>query len=84
MPGLDVLCTICPSSGKPHVIEIECDLWPEITYAGEKGYKGLKVTVTANPVDTEKLEKVKNNIRERYKELSTTPEGERGILSSYR
>ena len=63
--------------GKPHVLEIECDLWPEIKSgaAGGSGYKGLKVTVTANAIDMEKYGQVKENIRGRYKELSPTPMG---------
>ena len=32
--------------GKEHVIEIECDLWPTISYDGRvDGYKGLDVSV---------------------------------------
>ena len=61
------------TAGKPHTIEIECDLWPEITYAG--GYKNMEVTVNASPIDMEKYEQVKQNIRERYKELTDTPPG---------
>ena len=44
------------TAGKPHTIEIECDLWPEITYAG--GYKNMEVTVNAAPIDMEKYEQV--------------------------
>ena len=63
--------------GKPHVFEIECDLWPEIKYGsgGADGYKGLSVTVSAAAIDMEKYEQVKQNIRGRYKELSATPAG---------
>ena len=49
------------TSGKPHTIEIECDLWPEISYGS--GYKGLKVTATRVDVDTEKYDAVKKNIK---------------------
>lgn len=63
------------TGGKPHSIKIECDLWPEMVYAGSNGYKGLAVTVNKNPVDIEKLEKVKDSIRQRYKVLSDTPVG---------
>ena len=45
------------TAGKPHTIEIECDLWPEITYAG--GYKNMEVTVNAAPIDMEKYEQVR-------------------------
>jgi FKBP-type peptidyl-prolyl cis-trans isomerase (trigger factor) len=63
--------------GKPHTLEIECDLWPEIKYGSEgaTGYKGLKVTVQASAIDMEKYDQVKQNIRGRYKELSATPMG---------
>lgn len=63
--------------GKPHVFEIECDLWPEIKYGtgGADGYKGLSVTVSATAIDMEKYEQVKQNIRGRYKVLSETPLG---------
>jgi len=61
--------------GKSHIIEIECDLWPEINYAGDKGYKGLKVTVVKDQMDLDKIEKIKMNIRERYKILKSTPVG---------
>jgi Bacterial trigger factor protein (TF) len=46
-------------AGKPHVLEIECDLWPEIDY-GAKGYKGLTVTVNTSPIDMEKYAQVKD------------------------
>lgn len=61
------------TSGKPHTIEIECDLWPEISYGS--GYKGLQVTATKVDIDTEKYDAVKKNIKERYKELSPTEAG---------
>ena len=38
-------------------LQIECDLWPEITYAG--GYKNMEVTVNAAPIDMEKYEQVR-------------------------
>lgn len=60
------------TAGKPHVIEIECDIWPDITYSGENGYKGLKITVTKSDVDIEKFEKVKKSILERYRILTPT------------
>ena len=42
------------------MIDVECDLWPLITYGGgESGYKGLKVTVVKDLLDTEKMEKVR-------------------------
>ncbi len=40
-------------------VQVECDLWPEITYAGEKGYKGLKVSVPKAAFDDSKFEQVK-------------------------
>lgn len=55
------------TGGKPHVVDIECDLWPEITYSGTNGYKGLKVTASKSDIDLEKYEKVKKSILERYK-----------------
>ena len=61
------------TSGKPHTIEIECDLWPEISYGA--GYKGLHVTATKVNIDTQKYDAVKNNIMERYKELTPTEAG---------
>ena len=39
-----------------HNTQIECDLWPEISYGN--GYKGMEVTVSAAPVDMEKYEQV--------------------------
>lgn len=62
-------------AGKPHIMDIECDLWPEITYTGEGGYKNLQVTAVSSTIDMEKYEQVKQNIRERYKELAMTPAG---------
>lgn len=49
-------------------MEIECDLWPEINYKAP-GYKGLEVEVLqgGSELDLEKIEKVKQSIRERYK-----------------
>lgn len=44
--------------GKPHVVEVACDLWPTIKYEGEKGYKGLKVTVPTGPADSAKIDAV--------------------------
>jgi hypothetical protein len=41
--------------GKPHVLEVACDLWPAISYRGEQGYKGLQVTVNKGPVDAVKV-----------------------------
>ena len=50
------------SPGKSHTIDVECDLWPEISYGTkDDGYKGLSVTAESNPSDTDKLEKVKAN-----------------------
>ncbi|KAJ1430471.1 trigger factor/SurA domain-containing protein [Ochromonadaceae sp. CCMP2298] len=62
-------------SGSAHTIEVECDLWPEILYSGEGGYKGLSVEVVRDKADEEKKEKVIMNIRERYKVLISTPAG---------
>jgi len=62
-------------AGEPHNIEIECDLWPEISYNGVNGYKGLKATVVKSDFDYEKYESVKQNIRERYKITTVTPTG---------
>lgn len=55
------------TGGKPHTVDIECDLWPEMTYSGATGYKGLKVTASKTEIDIEKYEKVKRSIMERYK-----------------
>jgi len=41
------------------VIDVECDLWPSIVYGGERGYKGLRVTVVKDLMDSEKMEKVR-------------------------
>ena len=60
------------TAGKPHTIEIECDLWPDISYEG--GYKGLVVKPSKVPFDTEKYEQVKGSIKERYKILSVMPD----------
>lgn len=62
-------------AGKPHVLDIECDLWPEISYSGPNGYKGLKCTVVKNKGDDAKYEAVKKSIMERYKVLTDTPSG---------
>lgn len=48
---------ICP--GLPHRIDVECDLWPEISYGGTAdGYRGLNVTVVQNQQELDKIEKV--------------------------
>lgn len=59
------------TAGKPHTIEIECDLWPEIAYGGASGYKGLAVTVGKVGFDDDKFEQVKASIMEKYKDLKT-------------
>ena len=41
--------------GKPHVVDVACDLWPTIVYQGEKGYKGLVVAVPKAPIDDVKV-----------------------------
>ena len=47
------------SAGMPHVLELECDLMPKITYNGtEDGYKGLKVTVQRSAVNANKFDEV--------------------------
>ena len=46
--------------GKPHVVDVACDLWPTIVYQGEKGYKGLEVTVAKAPIDDVKVVAVRN------------------------
>lgn len=47
------------NAGVPHTIDIECDLWPEISYGGTAdGYKGLTVTVVQDPQELDKIEKV--------------------------
>ena len=48
-------------------------MWPEIDYGA--GYKGLQVTATKVNVDTQKFDAVKNNIMERYKNLSPMEAG---------
>ena len=58
------------SAGKPHSIEIECDLWPEINYGSDRGYKGLKCSAIKVIEDTSKFDAVKKNIMERYKVLT--------------
>jgi hypothetical protein len=50
-------------SGSAHTIEVECDLWPEILYSGEGGYKGLSVEVVRDKADEEKKEKVRMMLR---------------------
>lgn len=57
-------------AGKPHAIEIECDLWPEISYGSQGGYKGLKCVATTGTEDTSKFDAVRKNILERYKVLT--------------
>lgn len=47
--------------GKSHVVDVACDLWPTIVYEGEKGYKGLEVTVTTAPVDLSKVDAVSSS-----------------------
>lgn len=59
------------TSGKPHTITVECDLWPEISYGS--GYKGLTAKAVKVEQDDSKANAVKKNIMERYKDLS--PEG---------
>lgn len=61
--------------GSPHTIEVECDLWPTITYSGPDGYKGMKITVVKEKLDFDKYEKVKSSIMERYKVLEDTTNG---------
>lgn len=58
--------------GKNHVVEVRCDLWPEITYSAPQEYKGLQVTVAKSAEDIAKKDRVKLNIRERYKQLTPT------------
>lgn len=67
-------------AGEQHVIEIECDLWPEISYTGSNGYKGLSVSVVKGDFDLEKYESVKQNIRERYKITTVTPQGYTAVM----
>eukprot|EP01041_Mallomonas_annulata_P012756 gene12756-26867_t len=62
-------------AGQTHALEIECDLWPAISYGDAGGYKALKFTVMKGKRDTEKYEQVKASIRDRYKQLEDTPEG---------
>jgi len=62
-------------AGETHTIDIECDLWPEINYGGENGYKGLKITVSKVDFNVERYEQVKKTIMEKYKTLSPTPLG---------
>jgi trigger factor len=60
------------TGGKPHSLVIECDLWPEISYGQEKGYKGLVAEAVKVDQQNDKLEAVKKSIMERYKVLSPT------------
>lgn len=62
-------------AGQPHLIDVECDLWPKMTYGAPDGYKGLKCTVKRTDFDTDKYEQVKMSIRERYKIQTATPMG---------
>lgn len=61
--------------GKNHVLEVEVELWPTISYSGESGYKSLSVKVPKVDFDREKYEKVKGSILERYKVLEDTSPG---------
>jgi len=63
------------TAGSPHTFEVECDLWPNISYGKNDGYKGLSLTVTKGKFDGEKYDKVKLSIQERYKILTSTPVG---------
>jgi hypothetical protein len=50
-------------TGLSHTIDIECDLWPEITYAaGQRGYVDLNVTVVKDARDNDKIDKVINYV----------------------
>ncbi len=62
-------------AGQPHTLTVECDLWPEFTYNGPNGYKGLAVTASKGSFDSDKYEQVKKSIQERYKILTPTPMG---------
>jgi FKBP-type peptidyl-prolyl cis-trans isomerase (trigger factor) len=67
-------------AGNPHTIELECDLWPDITYGKQvsgtnDGYNKLKIQVVKPQIDMQKYDSVKKNILERYKELEDTPAG---------
>jgi trigger factor len=74
------------AAGEPHSLEIECDLWPEITYGratgkdNERGYRGLCVTVPKSLVDNEKMETVKSNIRERYQVNTAAAPGYAAVM----
>lgn len=57
--------------GESHVFEVEVDLWPEITYA-DGGYRGLSVNVTQTAEDQQKMNAVKENIREKFIILQDT------------
>jgi len=67
--------TVDFSAGKPHNVDVEVDLWPQIGYGDGDGYKGFAVTVDRPPMDEDKYEKVKKSIQERYKKLGDTPVG---------
>ena len=62
-------------AGETHTIDIECDLWPQITYEGENGYKGLKISVNKVSFNVERFDQVKKSIQEKYKILTPTPLG---------
>lgn len=61
-------------AGKDHTIQLECDLWPEISYVKQAsgkndGYKNLQISAVKPTIDMDKYNSVKQNILERYKSL---------------
>lgn len=46
----------------PHVMEVECDLFPRVRYRGSEdgeGYKGLEITVQRSSVNESHFDKVR-------------------------
>lgn len=57
--------------GESHAFEVEVDLWPDITYS-DGGYRGLSVEVAQTAEDQQKMNAVKENIREKFIILEDT------------
>lgn len=59
--------------GKELVLQVKCDVWPDIQWAqdkGEKPYMGLSGSYKRKPFNQEKFDKALSDLLERYAQLS--------------
>jgi trigger factor len=61
--------------GEPLALGVKCDVWPDISWKGERPYMGLSAAYKRKPFNQEKMDTALRDLRERYAVLEPMEEG---------